>query len=129
MYTRSSPGPRDQVNSAVSSDNMSNYSTIDVRRDESNCVTCTFLASSTSSSCVVIISENKQTSDPDYGLLSIMIYRFNRTDDVARGCLPETVNLEDHTIAVFAFDNGRIICPPVEIMLQTESSSSTTGSN
>ena len=128
MCTRSSPGP--QVNSTVSTvtDNMSNYSTIEVRRDESNCVTCTFLASSTSSSCVVIISENKQTSDPDYGLLSIMTYRFNRTDDnMAYGCLPETVNLEDHTIAVFAFDNGRIICPPAEIMLQ--SSSSTTGSN
>ena len=116
MHTGSSSGP--QVSSTVS---------IDVHQDESNCITCTFLANSTSSSCVVIISEKAQLSDPVYGLLSIMTYRFNRTDDVAYGCLPETVNLEDHSIAVFAFDNRRIICPPAEIMLQ--SSSSTTDSN
>ena len=131
MHTGSSPGP--QVNSTDIM-SLSNYSTvtvsIDVHQDESNCITCTFLANSTSSSCVVIISEKAQLSDPVYGLLSIMTYRFNRTDDVAYGCLPETVNLEDHTIAVFAFDNGRIIFPPADLeIMQLQSSSSTTDSN
>ena len=111
MYTGSSPGP--QVDSTATR----NYSAITVQRNDSNCITCNFPANSTSSSCVIIISEREQTSDPVYGLLNITTYHLNRTGDTASGCLPDEVNFDNHNIAAFAFDQGRIICPPTEIVL------------
>ena len=70
-----------------------------VSNSTGNCITCTFLDSSTTDCVAVVHQRISQLSSS--GLMNIeSSHKFNRSGDTAHGCI-EGVNLEQYQIGVF----------------------------